>query len=145
MASFPKPPGQDKPRPAPAASEITHLRKIAGQAGAEAREAHQFLDEFARAAAAIAEVVSVIDGISASNRLLAVTAGVEARRPGDAGPKLARLVDEVEALAATTATALHAVTPKIARLAMAAGEVMTALERFGSQADALMSALDTRL
>lgn len=91
------------------ASDITGFvasaRSDAEQASQIVQRAVDAMSDIERSAGAIAQIVSLIDGIAFQTNLLALNAGVEAARAGDAGKGFAVVASEVRGLAQRAADA----------------------------------------
>jgi len=85
------------------------------------------LDQLAKAAADIGEIVTAIEEVADQTNLLALNATIEAARAGDAGKGFAVVADEVEQLARQSALAAQDIRQRIAGIQGASQDVATAL------------------
>jgi methyl-accepting chemotaxis protein len=90
------------------------------------------LDQLAKAAADIGEIVTAIEEVADQTNLLALNATIEAARAGDAGKGFAVVADEVKQLARQSALAAQDIRQRIAGIQGASQDVATAL---GKQQD----------
>jgi methyl-accepting chemotaxis protein len=90
------------------------------------------LDQLAKAAADIGEIVTAIEEVADQTNLLALNATIEAARAGDAGKGFAVVADEVKQLARQSALAAQDIRQRIAGIQGASHDVATAL---GKQQD----------
>ncbi|MGK6323565.1 methyl-accepting chemotaxis protein [Sphingomonas sp. DT-51] len=92
---------------------MADARIEAEQGGAVVRKSVEAMNGIDQASREIADIISVIDGISFQTNLLALNAGVEAARAGDAGKGFAVVASEVRALAQRSAEAASDVKTRI--------------------------------
>ncbi|MGO9682836.1 MAG: methyl-accepting chemotaxis protein [Beijerinckiaceae bacterium] len=104
------------------------------------RQAVAAMDEIARSAGQISQIIGVIDEIAFQTNLLALNAGVEAARAGDAGRGFAVVASEVRALAQRSAEAAKEIKTLISASATQVddgvklvGETGKSLERMMAQ------------
>ncbi len=101
-------------RDAAAADDL--VRKAAGHVGESSEIVQRTVTAIAdieRSSQEIAEIISVIDGLSFQTNLLALNAGVEAARAGEAGKGFAVVASEVRALAERSADAARDISRRI--------------------------------
>ncbi len=104
------------------------------------RQAVEAMDEIARSAGQISQIIGVIDEIAFQTNLLALNAGVEAARAGDAGRGFAVVASEVRALAQRSAgaakeikTLISASATQVNQGVKLVGETGKSLERMMAQ------------
>jgi methyl-accepting chemotaxis protein len=88
-----------------AATAVSEARTEAVHSGVVVGDAVSAMDEIAKFAREIGNIIAVIDEIAFQTNLLALNAGVEAARAGDAGKGFAVVAAEVRALAQRSAGA----------------------------------------
>ncbi len=93
----------------------TQARALAARSADEVAAAVARMDAIRQAAARIAEITQVVDGLSFQTNLLALNAAVEAARAGDAGRGFAVVAGEVRALAQRTREASQEIKQLIER------------------------------
>jgi methyl-accepting chemotaxis protein len=111
--------------------QVSESSKIAGEAVAQAEETNARIDELAKAATRIGDVVKLITSVAEQTNLLALNATIEAARAGEAGRGFAVVAHEVKALAAQTAKATEDISSQIAGMQVATRESVTAIGRIG--------------
>ena len=84
---------------------VSRTKAGAEQSGNVVRRAVHAMEEIAKSAGEISNIIGVIDEIAFQTNLLALNAGVEAARAGDAGKGFAVVAQEVRELAQRSATA----------------------------------------
>jgi methyl-accepting chemotaxis protein len=94
--------------------QVAQSSEIAGKAVAEAERTDQTVQELAKSAQCIGEVVALIQTIANQTNLLALNATIEAARAGDAGRGFAVVASEVKSLAGQTAKATEEISVQIA-------------------------------
>ena len=92
---------------------VQQARHEAEHSGEVVGRAIQAMSGIEKASAEISEIISVIDGIAFQTNILALNAGVEAARAGDAGKGFAVMATEVRALAQRSADAAKDVKERI--------------------------------
>lgn len=92
---------------------VADARVDAEQMGDTVRRATEAMIALEQSSAEIGEIISVIDGFAFQTSLLALNAGIEAARAGDAGLGFAVVASEVRALAQRSADAAHDVKARI--------------------------------
>ncbi len=92
---------------------VAQARVDAEQMDETVRRATEAMIALERHSAEIGEIISVIDGFAFQTSLLALNAGIEAARAGDAGLGFAVVASEVRALAQRSADAAHDVKARI--------------------------------
>ena len=95
------------------------------------------LDQLAKAAADIGEIVTAIEEVADQTNLLALNATIEAARAGDAGKGFAVVADEVKQLARQSALAAQDIRQRIAGIQGASQDVATALGRQQDDTEAI--------
>jgi methyl-accepting chemotaxis protein len=93
---------------------VSEAHADADTGGVIVRRAVQAMDGIEKSAQEIAQITNVIDGIAFQTSLLALNAGVEAARAGDAGQGFAVVAIEVRALAQRSADAAKQIKTLIA-------------------------------
>ncbi|WP_370677155.1 methyl-accepting chemotaxis protein [Pleomorphomonas sp. PLEO] len=107
--------------------QVTHSAQVADDAFAEAEASNKRIATLATAAAAIGEVVNLINGIADQTNLLALNATIEAARAGDAGRGFAVVASEVKQLAAQTASATDGISAKVAEIQKATEDTVKSM------------------
>ncbi|MBB3692345.1 methyl-accepting chemotaxis protein [Sphingomonas sp. BK580] len=92
---------------------VAEARADAEQMGGTVGRATEAMRALERSSAEIGEIISVIDGFAFQTSLLALNAGIEAARAGNAGLGFAVVASEVRALAQRSADAAHDVKARI--------------------------------
>ncbi|MBB3345870.1 methyl-accepting chemotaxis protein [Sphingomonas sp. BK069] len=92
---------------------VADARVDAEQMGNTVRRATEAMIALEQSSAEIGEIISVIDGFAFQTSLLALNAGIEAARAGDAGLGFAVVASKVRALAQRSADAAHDVKARI--------------------------------
>jgi methyl-accepting chemotaxis protein len=105
--------------------------RVADEAVKQAEATDVRVDELAKAARRIGDVVKLITAIAEQTNLLALNATIEAARAGEAGKGFAVVAQEVKALAAQTARATGDVSAQIAGMQAATQESVAAIAAIG--------------
>jgi methyl-accepting chemotaxis protein/methyl-accepting chemotaxis protein-1 (serine sensor receptor) len=113
---------------------IGQFREEVETGGTVIRRAMQAMGDIERSSAEIAEIITVIDGISFQTNLLALNAGVEAARAGEAGKGFAVVASEVRALAQRSSDAAADIK---ARIGSSVTQVQTGVGLVGEMDKAL--------
>src|SRR5262245_34624736 len=104
---------------------------IAEAAVRQAAETDGRMNELARAAGRINDVLTLITGIADQTNLLALNATIEAARAGEAGRGFAVVAGEVKALAGETAKATDEIRNQITGMQAATQESVGAIKKIG--------------
>ncbi|MGA2566847.1 MAG: methyl-accepting chemotaxis protein [Pseudolabrys sp.] len=104
---------------------------IAAEAVKQAEKTDGRINDLARAASCIGDVVKLITTIAAQTNLLALNATIEAARAGEAGKGFAVVAAEVKMLATQTAKATEEIKKQIAGMQDATKESVAAIKEIG--------------
>ncbi|MBI5129935.1 MAG: methyl-accepting chemotaxis protein [Rhodopseudomonas palustris] len=111
--------------------QVQESARIAHEAVEQARATNGRVEELAKAAARIGDVVELISTIAGQTNLLALNATIEAARAGEAGRGFAVVASEVKALAEQTAKATGEITLQINGIQSATDQSVTAIKEIG--------------
>ncbi len=130
-------------------SHVARTSTVIGTATEGARISHERVDELARAATKIGEVVTLIQAVADQTNLLALNATIEAARAGEAGKGFAVVASEVKNLAGQTAKATEEISRQIAQIQQATTEavvgiagIATTMEDVNSHAATIAAAVE---
>lgn len=138
------------------AASIGEISRQAGQAAVVARQGAETANDSAQemealnhAVAAIAEMVSLIDGIAAQTNLLALNATIEAARAGDAGKGFAVVASEVKILANQTGSVTEDIRRRVGHIQTvmrgavdAISRIVTAMQNIQSMNSGIAAAVE---
>jgi methyl-accepting chemotaxis protein len=110
------------------AQRVAQSSQTAARAVEDARRTDGIVQELAKGAQKIGEVISLINGIAAQTNLLALNATIEAARAGEAGKGFAVVASEVKMLAGQTTKATEEISIQISSIQSATNEVVSAIE-----------------
>ena len=102
--------------------------RMSGEAFQEARRTDGIVQDLARGAQRIGNVVELITGIAGQTNLLALNATIEAARAGEAGKGFAVVASEVKNLAHQTAKATEEIGTQIGQIQQATTDAVTAIQ-----------------
>ncbi len=108
--------------------QVTESSTAARSAVGETNSAAHTVEELAKAAEEIGDIVRLIGDISSQTNLLALNATIEAARAGEAGKGFAVVAAEVKGLANQTGKATEEITQRIQRIQSATGSAVKAME-----------------
>jgi methyl-accepting chemotaxis protein len=108
--------------------QVQMSARIATEAVERAGITNRHVEELAKAAARISDVIQLIDTIAGQTNLLALDATIEASRAGDAGRGFAVVASEVKALAEQTAKATSEIGLHISSIQGATQESVGAIK-----------------
>ncbi|WP_319412705.1 methyl-accepting chemotaxis protein [uncultured Cohaesibacter sp.] len=111
--------------------QVIHSAEVADRAHGEADAANQKINSLAAAAAAIGDVIELINGIAGQTNLLALNATIEAARAGEAGKGFAVVAAEVKDLASQTARATEDIGLKISEIQQATDSTVKSVGEIG--------------
>ncbi|ABD08968.1 methyl-accepting chemotaxis sensory transducer [Rhodopseudomonas palustris HaA2] len=111
--------------------QVQESARIAHEAVEQARTTNGRVEELAKAAARIGDVVELINTIAGQTNLLALNATIEAARAGEAGRGFAVVAAEVKALAEQTAKATGEISQQINGIQVATDQSVTAIKEIG--------------
>ena len=104
-------------------------RTISEEAGSQAQQLTELMQQFGMAAQEIGQVTETINDISSQTNLLALNATIEAARAGEAGKGFAVVASEIKDLARQTAAATEDIKGRITGVQQSASGAMTDIER----------------
>ncbi|MGL9623825.1 methyl-accepting chemotaxis protein [Bradyrhizobium sp. U531] len=111
--------------------QVQTSARMAGEAVAQAHKTNERVNQLARAASSIGDIVALINGIAAQTNLLALNATIEAARAGEAGRGFAVVASEVKLLAEQTAKATGEIGEQVSGMQAATGESVAAIKEIG--------------
>jgi len=111
--------------------QVQESARIAHEAVDQARQTNGRVEELAKAASRIGDVVELISNIAGQTNLLALNATIEAARAGEAGRGFAVVASEVKALAEQTAKATGEITQQINGIQVATDQSVSAIREIG--------------
>jgi len=111
--------------------QVQESARIAHEAVSQARSTNDRVEELAKAATRIGDVVELINTIAGQTNLLALNATIEAARAGDAGRGFAVVAAEVKALAEQTAKATGEISQQIGGIQAATRDSVSAIKEIG--------------
>jgi methyl-accepting chemotaxis protein len=111
--------------------QVQESARIAHEAVDQARQTNGRVEELAKAASRIGDVVELISNIAGQTNLLALNATIEAARAGEAGRGFAVVASEVKALAEQTAKATGEITQQINGIQAATDQSVLAIKEIG--------------
>jgi methyl-accepting chemotaxis protein len=111
--------------------QVQESARIAHAAVDQAQQTNGRVEELAKAAARIGDVVELINTIAGQTNLLALNATIEAARAGEAGRGFAVVAAEVKALAEQTAKATGEISAQIGGIQAATDQSVRAIKEIG--------------
>jgi methyl-accepting chemotaxis protein len=111
--------------------QVTESTRITGMAVEQASRSGLTMQDLAKAAQRIGDVVELINNIAGQTNLLALNATIEAARAGEAGRGFAVVASEVKALAEQTAKATGEIGQQILAIQEATKESVGSIEEIG--------------
>ncbi len=131
------------------ARQVTGAQQASDEADANSARAKAVVDDLAKAASSIGEVVKFIENIAEETNLLALNATIEAARAGEAGRGFAVVASEVKALATQTSKATGDIGAQIRNMQNAASAaveanvmVASAIKRINEVSSAIAGAME---
>lgn len=107
--------------------QVVKTRNIVNQASVTTADTNRRMDELARKANEIGEIVGLIQAIAAQTNLLALNATIEAARAGEAGRGFAVVAQEVKSLANQTAQATDRIAEHVGSIQSATTDAVDAI------------------
>ena len=117
--------------------QVQESARMAMAAVDEANKTNDRVEELAKAASRIGDVVELINAIAGQTNLLALNATIEAARAGEAGRGFAVVASEVKALAAQTAKATSEIGQQIVDIQSATQDSVGAIKEIGGTIEKL--------
>jgi methyl-accepting chemotaxis protein len=117
--------------------QVQESARMAMAAVDEANKTNDRVEELAKAAARIGDVVELINAIAGQTNLLALNATIEAARAGEAGRGFAVVASEVKALAEQTAKATSEIGQQIIDIQSATQDSVGAIKAIGATIEKL--------
>ena len=108
--------------------QVTQSSQIAQKAVTEAARTNATVESLSNEAAAIGDVVKLINEIASQTNLLALNATIEAARAGEAGRGFAVVASEVKSLAEQTAKATDQIGARISSIQISSKEAVGAIQ-----------------
>lgn len=112
--------------------QVTESTRITGMAVEQASRSSSTIQDLAKAAQRIGDVVELINSIAGQTNLLALNATIEAARAGEAGRGFAVVASEVKALAEQTAKATGEIGQQILAIQEATRESVGSIQEIGA-------------
>lgn len=112
--------------------QVSESTRITGQAVEQANKSRVTIQDLAKAAQRIGDVVELINQIAGQTNLLALNATIEAARAGEAGRGFAVVASEVKALAEQTAKATGEIGQQILAIQDATRESVGSMQEIGA-------------
>jgi methyl-accepting chemotaxis protein len=112
--------------------QVTESTRITGLAVEQASRSSATIQDLAKAAQRIGDVVELINTIAGQTNLLALNATIEAARAGEAGRGFAVVASEVKALAEQTAKATGEIGQQILAIQEATKESVGSIQEIGA-------------
>lgn len=129
--------------------QVTRSAETAQAAVSRMAETQGVVDELAKAAAEIGQVVKLIGDIAAQTNLLALNATIESARAGEAGKGFAVVAQEVKALAMQSGKSAQQISEQIGHIqnvarntAASIGDVSATIGKFGDIAVSISAAVE---
>ncbi|MCR6632935.1 MAG: methyl-accepting chemotaxis protein [Magnetospirillum sp.] len=119
--------------------QVAHSNEISRRAADEAGRTDADVQELAKTAQRIGEVVKLINDIASQTNLLALNATIEAARAGEAGKGFAVVANEVKSLANQTARATEEIGAQITAVQDQTKAVVDAIRSIGGVIDEVSS------
>ena len=124
-------------------AQLSRASLVSEKAVGEARTSDSRIGSLAQSAAAIGNIVAIINEIADRTNLLALNATIEAARAGAAGKGFAVVAQEVKTLAGQTAKATADISSQVAAIQGASGEVVSTIAGIGQIIEEIRGILAT--